>query len=175
LTFDFGLPLDFELWALNSYTLAMPPAAYYGLGFVLLIACLMISKILRRKRQEQVGLFGSQTQTDSRAREELEHLIVQMQEVAREQIAKADGKIRMLNHLLQECDTKKKELETLLSKAPELPTRSTPPPQRPSNPLHDKVFSLQDKGLPLSQICRETGLEIGEVEMILGLRKLQGS
>ncbi|MBI2900642.1 MAG: hypothetical protein HYY17_10680 [Planctomycetes bacterium] len=149
----------------------MNPAVYFALGFALLISCLMISRALRRKR-ESPGLFESR-ELESRAREDLEHLIVQMQEVAREQIAKADLKIRMLNQLIVEADQKKKELEALLGRSAAPPAAAPAAPPRPVNPLHEKVYSLQDRGKSPDEICGETGLERGEVEMILGLRKLQ--
>ena len=79
---------------------------------------------------------------------------------------------RMLNQLLLECDQKKRELEALLSKAgTDAPEKSAPPPKA-ANPLHDQVYSLQDSGKELLDICAATGLEKGEVELILGLRKM---
>lgn len=156
----------------------MTGTVYFALGFAVLIVFLMLSRILKRRRQQSPGVFEGERSggLDPRAREQLEELIVQMQEVAREQIAKADIKIRMLNQLLADCDQKKKEIEELLGRSPE-PRAAAPatPPQRPTNPLHEKVWGLQDRGMSSAEICRETGLEIGEVEMILGLRKLQGS
>ena len=43
---------------------------------------------------------------------------------------------------------------------------------RPPNPLHTEVYSLKDAGKDLNDICNATGLEKGEVELILGLRKM---
>ena len=147
----------------------MTNAVFFALGFAVLVIFLLISKLMRR-RSQRLGTFED-TVPPSQAREQLEDLILQMQEVAREQIAKADTKIRMLNQLLGECEQRKKELEALLNRSPE-PLGPTPPP-RQANPLHENVFHLQDQGKAANQICEETGLEIGEVEMILGLRKLQ--
>ena len=87
-----------------------------------------------------------------------------------------DTKIRMLNQLLLECDQKKRELEDLLARAggpAAAPADPAPAPAaRPSNPLHTQVYSLQDSGKEILDICAATGLEKGEVELILGLRKM---
>jgi hypothetical protein len=41
---------------------------------------------------------------------------------------------------------------------------------RPANPLHERVYALADSGKAVAEIGAETGLEKGEVELILGLR-----
>src|SRR5262249_48366589 len=104
-------------------------------------------------------------------REELERLLTEIQDLSREHIARLDTKIRMLNQLLLECDQKKRELEELLAKAGG--TAPAPAPGKASNPLHSQVYSLQDAGKDIQDICEATGLEKGEVELILGLRKMQ--
>ena len=141
----------------------------------LVVAALFIAVVLPRLRRrrdaprEALGSFGSAT---GGAREELERLLTEIQDLSREHIARLDTKIRMLNQLLLECDQKKRELEALLAKpGAEAPEKSAPPP-RPVNPLHDQVYSLQDSGKELLDICAATGLEKGEVELILGLRKM---
>lgn len=144
-------------------------------AFVLLLALFIFSKSLRRKQQARPGLFEAR-EAENRARDQLEELLVQVQDVAREQIAKADMKIRMLNQLIQEADQKIKDLKEASEKPAPPATRPTPiPAPKPVNPLHEKVFALQDQGKNPIEICGETGMEIGEVEMILGLRKLQQS
>ena len=149
----------------------MQPAVYFALALALLVSCIMISRAVKRRRTQSPGVFDG-PRLETRAREDLEQLMVQMQEVAREQIAKADLKIRMLNQLIVEADQKKKELEALLG-ATAPPPPPPRPPHRQSDPLHEKVWALQDRGLASDAISRETGMEIGEVEMILGLRRLQ--
>ncbi len=144
-------------------------------AFVVLLAVFLFSRTLRRKQQARPGLFEGR-EAESRARDQLEQLIVQVQDVSREQIAKADMKIRMLNQLIQEADRKIKELGAALEKpAPPVPRPAPAPAPRPVNPLHERIFALQDQGKSPSEICVETNMEIGEVDMILGLRKLQQS
>ncbi|RPH44302.1 MAG: hypothetical protein EHM91_08290 [Planctomycetota bacterium] len=141
----------------------------------LVVAALFFAVVLPRLRRrrdgprEELGTFGS---TAGGAREELERLLTEIQDLSREHIARLDTKIRMLNQLLLECDQKKRELDALLAKTgPDAPEKSAPPPKA-ANPLHDQVYSLQDSGKELLDICAATGLEKGEVELILGLRKM---
>src|SRR6185503_12687220 len=143
----------------------------------LVVAALFVAVVLPRLRKrrdeprEPLGTFGPAA---GGAREELERLLTEIQDLSREHIARLDTKIRMLNQLLLECDQKKRELEELLGKseaaaAPEPTAKNS---ARASNPLHDQVYSLQDSGKEILDICAATGLEKGEVELILGLRKM---
>ncbi len=53
------------------------------------------------------------------------------------------------------------------------PEQASPAPEPlPVNPLHRRVYALHDKGLTLPEIEAETGLPKGEVELILGMRRL---
>lgn len=157
---------------------ALPGEVYFSLGFVVLVGSIIVTRIRSKKREARMGTF-EEPGADRKIRGELEELAVQVQEITREQIAKADVKIRMLNQLLIEADQKQKELEKLLVRElPPAEPRESPPeesprePSRPANPLHEQIFSLTDAGKTPEEICGETGLEIGEVEMILGIRKL---
>ncbi len=141
---------------------------------VALFVAVVLPRLRRRKDgpRETLGSFGA---SSGGTREELERLLTEIQDLSREQIAKLDTKIRMLNQLLLECDQKKRDLEDLIAKTAGLPA-ATPPgilpptPSRPSNPLHSQVYTLKDSGKELLDICAATGLEQGEVELILGLR-----
>ena len=140
----------------------------------LVVAALFVAVVLprlRRRRDEPRETLGSFGPAAGGAREELERLLTEIQDLSREHIARLDTKIRMLNQLLLECDQKKRELEELLGKAPS--AESPKPAPRAANPLHDQVYSLQDSGKEVLDICAATGLEKGEVELILGLRKMQ--
>lgn len=157
---------------------ATPPPSKPAMGalwIVLVILALFVAVVLPRLRRRRDGpreVLGSFGSSSGGAREELERLLTEIQDLSREHIARLDTKIRMLNQLLLECDQKKRELEALLGKIPGSAEKSAPP-ARASNPLHDQVYSLQDSGKELLDICAATGLEKGEVELILGLRKMQ--
>jgi hypothetical protein len=163
---------------------AQPPPAAKGVSttvwLVLIVSALFVAVVLPRLRrrgaspQDTLGTFGASA---GGAREELERLLTEIQDLSREHIARLDTKIRMLNQLLLEVDQKKRELEDLLAKtggAPPAPGQlsPTPSPVKPQNPLHTQVYTLQDSGKEILDICAATGLEKGEVELILGLRRM---
>ncbi|HVE41369.1 MAG TPA: hypothetical protein VNM14_15860 [Planctomycetota bacterium] len=156
-----------------------PPAPKPMVGVLwvfLVVAALFVAVVLprlRRRRDEPRETLGTFGPAAGGAREELERLLTEIQDLSREHIARLDTKIRMLNQLLLECDQKQRALEELLGKAPagDAPAKPAPAPRAP-NPLHDQVYSLQDSGKEVLDICAATGLEKGEVELILGLRKM---
>ncbi|HEX7900437.1 MAG TPA: hypothetical protein VF950_21895 [Planctomycetota bacterium] len=139
----------------------------YPYVFLLLGVAALVFALARRRRREPPDLRppGSFDVPSRDPRQELERLLLEIQDLSREHIAKLDTKIRLLNQLLLDCDRKKAELEALLGKS-----TSSPAP-RPANPLHDQVYTLRDAGQDVAAICQATGLEKGEVELILGLRR----
>lgn len=148
---------------------------------MLLVGVLFLAVVyprIRKRRSSSSSGDRPGTFSDSMLgpREELERLLAEIQDLSREQIARLDTKIRLLNQLLLDCDQKKKELEGLLGRtATAGPARIEPSPStRPANPLHEQVYGLQDSGKTVNDICTSTGLEKGEVELILGLRKMPG-
>ena len=155
---------------------SLSATSWIVLVVVALFVAIVLPRLRRRKDgpQEMLGTFGASA---GGAREELERLLTEIQDLSREHIARLDTKIRMLNQLLLEVDQKKRELEDLLARTGGvLPAPGqlspTPPPQKPQNPLHSQVYTLQDSGKELLDICAATGLEKGEVELILGLRQM---
>ena len=69
-------------------------------------------------------------------------ILLEIQDLSRDHIAKLDTKIRLLTQLLQDCDRKKAEIEALLGRS----TSPAPAPGRPANPLHEQVYTLLDAG-----------------------------
>ena len=165
------------LLALQTDAHQAPPKSEYYIWLPLLMIMIIGVFVIRLRRrkvgpQETLGSFGA---SSGGTREELERLLTEIQDLSREHIARLDTKIRMLNQLLLECDQKKREIEELLSRTagiPAAPPRGLlpPGPARPANPLHSQVYTLKDSGKELLDICAATGLEKGEVELILGLR-----
>lgn len=132
--------------------------AVVGLGALALLA------LRRRSRAEgRAGLFPREEQ--EMVRHQLDRLLAEIQELSREQIARLDNKIRMLQQLLADADARIRELQSLS------PREAAP--ARPANPLHEKVYALADAGRGSLEIGQELGLEKGEVELILGLRKVR--
>lgn len=135
--------------------------AVIGLGAMLILAT--------RRRPSVPGLFAREEH--QHAREQLGRLLTDMQDLSREHIARLDTKTRMLQQLLGEADAKIRDLRAAIDRsAPAAPPQQ---PSKPSNPLHERVYALADGGATPDAICAETGLEKGEVELILGLRKVE--
>lgn len=133
------------------------------------LAALFLVMARRRRRGTLDARPPGAFEADVRdPRQELERVLVEIQDLSRDHIARLDTKIRLLNQLLLDCDRKKAELEALLGKSPASP--AAPASARPPNPLHDQVYTLRDSGQDVAAICQATGLEKGEVELILGLR-----
>lgn len=140
------------------------------LGVMVLLFLLVLPRLMKRTATPLLRP-GAFDEPPPGPRVELEQLLAEIQDISRQQIAKLDTKIRVLNQLLLECDQKKKEIEELLRRSGG-PAPPAAAPSRPPNPLHSQVYSLQDTGKDLGEICSATGLEKGEVELILGLRKM---
>lgn len=158
----------------------LPRSTGPTLWIVLVVVALFVAVILprlRRRRDGPEATLGSFGASAGGAREELERLLTEIQDLSREHIARLDTKIRMLNQLLLEVDQKKRELEDLLERTGGAAPAGTLPPGPPkaSNPLHSQVYTLQDSGKEILDICAATGLEKGEVELILGLRQMPKS
>lgn len=136
------------------------------LGFFVLTAGVFLPRAFRR-RGASAGQPGTFDAPADRARHELEQVVAELREAGREELARLDTKIRLLHQLLQDCDRKKAELEALLARP-----AAAPPSPKGASPLHAQVYALHDQGKDLHEICVATGLEKGEVELILGLRKI---
>lgn len=133
-------------------------------------------------------------------RDSLDDIFVRLQDYSRETLAKLDTKIRMLNQLVGEAERREKTLRDLLARIPSDAAPASPPPDpaptpaaggadapgrpvpspdfaaAPVAPLPDrrreKVCAMADEGRTLREITLATGLQTGEVEMILNLRRM---
>lgn len=79
-------------------------------------------------------------------------------------------RLEEIHRLLKETIAQAERLRAQLSAAPP-PAVSEPAAPAP-DPLHARVWKLKDEGRDPAFIARETGLDAGEVELILGLRGL---
>ncbi len=153
-----------------------------------LAALVVVWRSRHRGSRPEPGLF----EDTSGAKKELEHLLADVREVTRERIDRLESLMERLGRLLEEGERKRRELEGTLERAaaraaeagvPEQKRRAEAdsraseqkPVARPALPLHEKVYALKDEGRELSDICSATGLEKGEVELILGLRKVESA
>ena len=138
---------------------------------------IIVPRMLRRKNKTPERPFG-RISTDSSAKNTMEDLIVQLHDVGRELKAQLDTKMKTLDILIQEADRKIQSLRTVLdketAKAPPPHTAAvtqSPPPAESLSKEQLQVYQLSDSGESIVNIARRTGLQPGEIELILELRK----
>ena len=112
---------------------------------------------------------------------------VEMHELARELSGRLDSKMGALEQLIRDADRAAARLEAALratavqarpsDEAPPssqaealLPGRAGPSAQAEPG-RYDEIYLLADYGHPASEIAQRVGLPIGEIELILSLRK----
>src|SRR5688572_30558102 len=143
------------------------PVLPVALALLALLVAL-IALAAARRREPQGGSDGGDA-----IRRDLSRLVAEMQAAARDQVARLDREVRRLQEAVAQAEKARLALEDARTRAavapPPAPSR---PAERPSNPLHDRVFELRDSGKDPADIGVETGLEVGEVELILGLRRM---
>ena len=119
---------------------------------------------------------------------------VEMHETARDLSAQLDSKMSALGHLIREADRASGRLETALdaaggharppTQAGSLETAATtdfhpnstpadgsPGEEATGQPAHDELYTLADYGFDAREIAQRLGIPIGEVELILRLRR----
>jgi hypothetical protein len=103
---------------------------------------------------------------------EMQNLLVELSEMARQITSQLDTRSTKLELLLQEADQKIAKLRALSGDdgraLPNFGTRPTPATE--DDPRHAEVYRLADQGLTCPQIAQELGRHSGEVELILALR-----
>lgn len=112
---------------------------------------------------------------------------VQMHELARDLSGRLDSKMGALEHLIRDADRAAARLEAALRAGSPAsgasrgePSSSQAEGLRPGRPTmteaappgrYDEIYLLADYGHPAAEIAQRLGLPIGEVELILSLRK----
>ena len=119
---------------------------------------------------------------------------VEMHQTARDLSAQIDGKMSALGHLIREADRASARLETALEAAGghvqpptqaesleasattdshpnSTPADGSPGEEATGQPAHDELYTLADYGFDAREIAQRLGIPIGEVELILRLRR----
>lgn len=94
---------------------------------------------------------------------------VEMHETARELSAQLDAKMSALQALIRDADRAAQRLEAALGKATPDADRTEPAGRTPAS--REEIYTLADYGFDSPEIARRTGVPVGEVELILGLRR----
>ena len=111
---------------------------------------------------------------------QMESLLVELSEMARQISAQLDTRSQKLELLIQEADAKIAEMERARAGATgptssdhqTWSTHSEPPPAETDviDPRHQEIYTLADQGTSAPDIARQLDRPRGEVELILALR-----
>jgi len=159
------------------------------LAAVVLITVALLSKVRnRRMNAAQRPSAREQIEQDRQlhgVRGDLERLMVDVEQLAREFSARLDAKTLALERLIDEADARIARL-----RAASTAQQATDPPDTPdaphipgdpgdpqdpgdpgaADPLTRSVYALSDQGMPPHDIAERLGEHIGKVELILALR-----
>lgn len=145
---------------------------------VILLALVVVLPRMARRKPSGGRTVGTAVPS-VRGREQMEDLLVKLHDISREMQAKLDTKMRVLNRLIEEANEKIRELdargikekETKSDKASGGTRDVAQAPPRPETGKYASVYELADAGHDVVSISRRTGLQPGEIELLLELRK----
>jgi hypothetical protein len=107
---------------------------------------------------------------------QMQGLLVEMAEMARQITAQLDTRAAKLEALIQEADAKLEALRRAGAPTPGEPSfhaaaSAADHPQMRHDPMAEQIRALADAGKSIPQIARELNWPAGEVELILALRE----
>ena len=151
---------------------------FLGLGVMGLIYFMIVRHMMRRKRDPlEKAPFSSLAQQRATDRQ-MQNLLVELSEMARQVSAQLDTRAAKLEILIQQADERIARLSSSddngsSSPAP-LAALSPPPPTpaapEPPDPRHADIYALADEGREVHEIASQLNRPRGEVELILALR-----
>ncbi|MFP4144703.1 MAG: hypothetical protein ACLFV3_06125 [Phycisphaeraceae bacterium] len=162
-----------------------------AIGVLLILVSVLMS--LRKKKQKMGKQITAREQVE-RSRQEramrgdLEHLMVEIEQLTRRFSAQLDAKAMHVEKLIREADQRIARLEEMESQVrsrdgagsaePVMSSRLTAElesarePAEASDPLSRSVCKLADEGLDPREIAGRLGEHVGKVELILALRRV---
>ncbi len=161
------------------YILAIPIGQVIPLVFMAIGVVLLLYASTRRLvgkaglSQEEAARKIPQLREHLEVKERLEKLLIELQELAREINAHIDTRFCKLQVLMEEADKKIQKLEALNSsiKTPSEKTESSDDEYENVDPEHKVIYQLADKGMSAVDIAKQVNKTVGEVELVLSLRK----
>jgi hypothetical protein len=157
--------------AIENHTLI-----FMAVAFIAII--LMMRGITRRirgksamtSREAEARIPSLREQMD--VRNNLQKLLVDLQELARQINGHIDTRFCKLEVLLKEADRKIQQLEMMgLKGKSSLPEAAPGPRAEKSDPGRELIYKLADGGKSSLEIARELNKNTGEIELILSLRR----
>jgi hypothetical protein len=138
------------------------------------LICLLLFRALLRERAKRELTPADLRALESAAAEILE----QLKQAADEAVAKVDSKIAELRALCYQIPAFPEEGRTNAQQEQDAPfansnsVQDPTPGETPSTAVDEtraRVFALADQGLDTAEIARQTGIGMGEVELLLDL------
>ncbi len=174
--------MELKVLVLGLLGQAFKPADLLLVGAVLLMTTALLAKLRKRRRAganrpttlEQI----EQDRQLRGVRGDLEQLMVQVEQLAREFGAKLDAKTLALEKVIREAEEKIAQLRTASVEARSMPSPTSGPrlegvsalQECGSDPVARSVYALADQGLSAGEIAQRLDEHIGKVELILALR-----
>jgi hypothetical protein len=163
----------------------------WGTAFaVLTIMVLLVPRMLQKKKlPARSAPSESSRHTSDRIQLSLEKLMVELFDMSRDINGQLETRITTLHELIRQADNRIQELRRVSGQSIFSDTSSTismsdlkasAPRQKPllktftsADPEHQKIYALADQGMSLSEISRTSGRPLGEVQLILDLRRAE--
>lgn len=153
------------------------------------VVALLWPLLARRRHARNPRGFSKTDQieelTATRAAEEVREVLRELQGSVREIESRLDGKIRILEDRIAEAKELERRLSGHATEAPEPPVQEkvlTPPDEQIGERVGERertsqveIERLADEGRDAAEIARLTGRPMGEVEVILALKRHQRS
>ncbi|MBX9655665.1 hypothetical protein K2Y11_18775 [bacterium] len=158
----------------------------------MLLLTFTLVRVIRRKRPDMPGNSATTETREPAPRTfvSTDHLEVKLYNTFRELNARLETKINILNELIIDADRKVMEYTALRDEIVEL-SKATAEGEEPavisregnrlrgdgqqSASRYDEIYSLADRGMTPAEISQRVDQPIGEVNLILGLRRRRKS
>ena len=146
------------------------PDLLYGLmllaGIIILITAFLRIPRVRRQKMEARKRALPDASGGAGLKRTMDELVVSLHEMSRELNAQLDTKMRAIDTLLRKSEEVTTRLEAALAEA------ERPNGQSGANAArYDDIYRMADQGMTATEIARAKGLQPGEIELILNLRR----
>lgn len=158
------------------------------IGIIVAVTFLTLLSISRRRREGGPSPRAYARELTGRMREEkaiqtdTAEIMLRLQEVAREINAQLDAKFIRLEKCIGDADQRIERMERSARHAAPSPTLDVTvgeesPDERPAmeparkDRARERIHAMMDRGMPSPDIARAVGRPLGEVELMVALRK----
>ncbi len=175
-----GNSMDSWSWSKFFDSFSTPALVIVGLTLIL-----FVSLRLKKRNRDLARLDGRSRgggDENTRGREAIERMAVDLEEVARSISALLDTRMRALEKLIRDADDRIARLKDISGQAlgeGKAGTEGESAGERSGASAkveetlahHASIYGLADEGLSVQEIAEQTGYQAGEVELVLSLRK----